>query len=161
MAKTVILWFPLSLAWAMTKVAHEWKLLIFMRLVFYCCSCTETFQQATIMFSDIVGFTNIAATCPPEAIVNMLNDMYERFDRATNSWDVYKVIHCVLHFVTQLFSSALSTLGHFFTTLSSQPLILSVRDAVTWAWEDVTCVCNVVTCTNHCRLRRLVTPTWL
>ncbi|PVD25336.1 hypothetical protein C0Q70_15836 [Pomacea canaliculata] len=51
----------------------------------------ETFQQATIMFSDIVGFTNIAATCPPETIVNMLNDMYERFDRATNSWDVYKV----------------------------------------------------------------------
>ena len=43
------------------------------------------------MFSDVVTFTNIAAACPPEKIVNMLNDMYERFDNATTRWDVYKV----------------------------------------------------------------------
>ncbi|XP_025108472.1 guanylate cyclase soluble subunit beta-2-like isoform X2 [Pomacea canaliculata] len=51
----------------------------------------ETFQRATIMFSDVVTFTNIAAACPPEKIVNMLNDMYLRFDNATTRWDVYKV----------------------------------------------------------------------
>ena len=43
------------------------------------------------MFSDVVTFTNIAAACPPEKIVDMLNDMYERFDKATTRWDVYKV----------------------------------------------------------------------
>ena len=52
---------------------------------------SETFQTATIMFSDVVTFTNIAAACSPEKIVNMLNDMYERFDNATTRWDVYKV----------------------------------------------------------------------
>ncbi|XP_070193833.1 uncharacterized protein [Littorina saxatilis] len=51
----------------------------------------ETFQTATIMFSDVVSFTSIAAACPPESIVNMLNDMYEHFDNATTRWDVYKV----------------------------------------------------------------------
>ncbi|KAK7488571.1 hypothetical protein BaRGS_00020188, partial [Batillaria attramentaria] len=51
----------------------------------------ETFKRATIMFSDVVTFTNIAAACPPEKIVDMLNDMYERFDTATTRWNVYKV----------------------------------------------------------------------
>lgn len=53
----------------------------------------ETYQAATVMFSDVVSFTTIAATCPPEKIVNMLNDMYERFDLATTKCHVYKVIH--------------------------------------------------------------------
>ncbi|KAK7488573.1 hypothetical protein BaRGS_00020190 [Batillaria attramentaria] len=50
----------------------------------------ETFKTATVMFSDVVTFTSIAAACPPEKIVNMLNDMYERFDRATTERGVYK-----------------------------------------------------------------------
>ncbi|KAK0063209.1 guanylate cyclase soluble subunit beta-2, partial [Biomphalaria pfeifferi] len=51
----------------------------------------EKFDQVTILFSDIVTFTNIAAACSPMDIVNMLNDMYQRFDQRTSQHNVYKV----------------------------------------------------------------------
>ncbi|KAH9494507.1 Guanylate cyclase soluble subunit beta-2 [Bulinus truncatus] len=51
----------------------------------------EKFDQVTILFSDIVTFTNIAAACSPLDVVNMLNDMYHRFDIKTNVHGVYKV----------------------------------------------------------------------
>ncbi|XP_051957076.1 guanylate cyclase soluble subunit beta-2 [Xyrauchen texanus] len=49
------------------------------------------FKVCTILFSDVVTFTNICAACEPIQIVNMLNAMYSRFDRLTNIHDVYKV----------------------------------------------------------------------
>ncbi|XP_059144683.1 guanylate cyclase soluble subunit beta-2-like isoform X2 [Physella acuta] len=51
----------------------------------------EKFDQVTILFSDIVTFTNIAAACSPLDVVNMLNDMYHRFDLKTTVHGVYKV----------------------------------------------------------------------
>ncbi|XP_070193840.1 guanylate cyclase soluble subunit beta-2-like [Littorina saxatilis] len=51
----------------------------------------ENFERVTIMFSDVVTFTNIAALCTPAQIVDMLNDMYLRFDNATTRHGVYKV----------------------------------------------------------------------
>uniref|UniRef100_A0A8C1J8E3 guanylate cyclase n=1 Tax=Cyprinus carpio TaxID=7962 RepID=A0A8C1J8E3_CYPCA len=49
------------------------------------------FKVCTILFSDVVTFTNICAACEPIQIVNMLNAMYSRFDRLTNIHNVYKV----------------------------------------------------------------------
>ncbi|CAI9578512.1 unnamed protein product [Staurois parvus] len=49
------------------------------------------FSTCTILFSDVVTFTNICSACEPIQIVNMLNAMYSRFDRLTNVHDVYKV----------------------------------------------------------------------
>ncbi|XP_008064283.2 guanylate cyclase soluble subunit beta-2 [Carlito syrichta] len=49
------------------------------------------FKTCTILFSDVVTFTNICATCEPTQIVNMLNSMYSRFDRLTSVHEVYKV----------------------------------------------------------------------
>ncbi|XP_041349323.1 guanylate cyclase soluble subunit beta-2-like [Gigantopelta aegis] len=51
----------------------------------------EKFDAVTIMFSDIVQFTNMAAACSPLQIVNMLNKLYQKFDEKTNEHDVYKV----------------------------------------------------------------------
>ena len=45
----------------------------------------------TIFFSDIVTFTNIAAVVAPIDIVNLLNDLYLRFDNCTSRHDVFKV----------------------------------------------------------------------
>lgn len=39
------------------------------------------FQEATVLFTDIVTFTNICARCTPYDVVNLLNDLYLRFDR--------------------------------------------------------------------------------
>ena len=52
---------------------------------------SEKFTEVTILFSDIVTFTNIAAAVQPIEIVNMLNELYSKFDNATNANDVYKV----------------------------------------------------------------------
>ncbi|XP_053273435.1 guanylate cyclase soluble subunit beta-2 [Pleuronectes platessa] len=49
------------------------------------------FEVCTILFSDVVTFTNICAACEPIHIVHMLNSMYSRFDRLTSVHDVYKV----------------------------------------------------------------------
>ncbi|XP_078515007.1 guanylate cyclase soluble subunit beta-2-like [Lissotriton helveticus] len=49
------------------------------------------FRRCTILFSDVVTFTNICAACEPIQIVNMLNSMYSKFDRLTSVHDVYKV----------------------------------------------------------------------
>ncbi|XP_063294967.1 guanylate cyclase soluble subunit beta-2-like [Pelobates fuscus] len=49
------------------------------------------FKTCTILFSDVVTFTNICAACEPIQIVDMLNVMYSKFDRLTSIHDVYKV----------------------------------------------------------------------
>ncbi|XP_075418813.1 guanylate cyclase soluble subunit beta-2-like [Tenrec ecaudatus] len=49
------------------------------------------FETCTILFSDVVTFTNICAACDPIHIVDMLNSMYSKFDRLTSVHDVYKV----------------------------------------------------------------------
>ncbi|KAK6177072.1 hypothetical protein SNE40_015250 [Patella caerulea] len=51
----------------------------------------EKYDQVTILFSDIVTFTSISAACAPLDIVNMLNDLYQRFDEKTTQHGVYKV----------------------------------------------------------------------
>ncbi|KAK7102523.1 guanylate cyclase soluble subunit beta-2-like [Littorina saxatilis] len=51
----------------------------------------DKFECVTIVFSDIVTFTDIAAACNPMDIINMLNELYHRFDNHTNEHDVYKV----------------------------------------------------------------------
>jgi class 3 adenylate cyclase len=55
--------------------------------------CTEKFAGVTILFSDIVTFTNIASGSNPMAIIAMLNKLYQGFDSRTAEHDVYKVCH--------------------------------------------------------------------
>nr|XP_025038685.1 guanylate cyclase soluble subunit alpha-1 isoform X3 [Pelodiscus sinensis] len=51
----------------------------------------KKFNNVTMLFSDIVGFTAICAQCSPMQVITMLNELYTRFDYQCGELDVYKV----------------------------------------------------------------------
>uniref|UniRef100_A0A8C7FVR8 Guanylyl cyclase C n=1 Tax=Oncorhynchus kisutch TaxID=8019 RepID=A0A8C7FVR8_ONCKI len=51
----------------------------------------ELFDEVTVYFSDIVGFTTLCQYSTPMEVVDMLNDIYKNFDRILDHHDVYKV----------------------------------------------------------------------
>ncbi|XP_051706242.1 guanylyl cyclase C isoform X1 [Oryctolagus cuniculus] len=51
----------------------------------------ELYEEVTVYFSDIVGFTTICKYSTPMEVVDMLNDIYKSFDHIVDHHDVYKV----------------------------------------------------------------------
>ena len=52
----------------------------------------KVFNETTIFFCDIVGFTNIASDSTANQIIDFLNDLYSLFDERLDNYDVYKVL---------------------------------------------------------------------
>ncbi|CAJ0567401.1 unnamed protein product, partial [Mesorhabditis spiculigera] len=51
----------------------------------------KTYNEATVYFSDIKGFTNISSTSTPLEIVQLLNDLYITMDNVLDGYNCYKV----------------------------------------------------------------------
>ena len=51
----------------------------------------ERFESVTILFSDIKHFVKMVGNADPIEVVNMLNELYVKFDQATAQHNVYKV----------------------------------------------------------------------
>ncbi|XP_035670335.1 guanylate cyclase soluble subunit alpha-2-like [Branchiostoma floridae] len=51
----------------------------------------EYFDQATIMFSDVVGFTEATASLSPHKVIDLLNRMDQAFEAVFTRYDVYKM----------------------------------------------------------------------
>lgn len=49
------------------------------------------YPEATVLFADIVSFTVICSQCKPIEVVQLLNDLYSKFDRLTMFNEVFKV----------------------------------------------------------------------
>lgn len=51
----------------------------------------DSFTEATVLFADIVGFTHFAQSVSAEALVNILNDIFTRFDRIADMHGIEKI----------------------------------------------------------------------
>ncbi|MCL1475799.1 adenylate/guanylate cyclase domain-containing protein [Argonema antarcticum] len=55
-------------------------------------SCiAERFEEVTILFADIVGFTSLAARIPPIELVSLLNEIFSAFDRLASLYSLEKI----------------------------------------------------------------------
>lgn len=54
-------------------------------------SIAEQFDEVTILFADIVGFTSFASRVSPLELVNLLGDVFSAFDRLTEKYDLEKI----------------------------------------------------------------------
>ncbi|MCT7948511.1 PAS domain S-box protein [Ancylothrix sp. C2] len=51
----------------------------------------ESFAAVTVLFADIVGFTEIASSLSPIALVSLLNQIFSSFDRLTEHYGLEKI----------------------------------------------------------------------
>jgi class 3 adenylate cyclase len=51
----------------------------------------DGFSEATVLFADIVDFTKLAASMPAESVVELLNELFSRFDLAAAQRHIEKI----------------------------------------------------------------------
>jgi Adenylate cyclase, family 3 (some proteins contain HAMP domain) len=56
----------------------------------------QMFDSVSILFSDVVTFTEICSRITPMEVVSMLNAMYSIFDTLTEQNGVYKVYNSLI-----------------------------------------------------------------
>lgn len=54
-------------------------------------SIADRFDEATVLFADIVGFTGMSSQIPPTQVVNMLNEIFSTFDRLAERHRLEKI----------------------------------------------------------------------
>ena len=76
----------------------------------------EVFTSATMLFSDIVGFTTICSRLKPPQVVDFLNNLYTLFDFLVDQNAVYKVetIGKSIGIVNHTFSNFTCTILYIF-----------------------------------------------
>ena len=52
---------------------------------------TDRLENVSILFADVVGFTNWSSTKTPEEVIKMLSKLFTRFDKKCLKYNVYKV----------------------------------------------------------------------
>lgn len=49
------------------------------------------YEEVTVLFSDLVGFTKLSSNLSALEVVNMLNDIFSRFDQLTDKYNLEKI----------------------------------------------------------------------
>ena len=55
------------------------------------CTIADSFAEVTVMFADIVGFTELSAQIPPIELVEILNVIFSEFDQLTEEHGLEKI----------------------------------------------------------------------
>ncbi|AUI69354.2 hypothetical protein AL038_12180 [Beggiatoa leptomitoformis] len=51
----------------------------------------DSYPNATVLFADLVGFTKLSASISPEGLVGLLDNIFCRFDRLVEKYDLEKI----------------------------------------------------------------------
>lgn len=51
----------------------------------------DSFEEVTVLFADIVGFTELSSRIPPSELVDLLNQIFSRFDKLAEYHKVEKI----------------------------------------------------------------------
>lgn len=51
----------------------------------------DKFENTSILFADLVGFTLLSEQTPPERVVQILNDVFSRFDNLADRYNLEKI----------------------------------------------------------------------
>ncbi|MBD2041836.1 PAS domain S-box protein [Microcoleus sp. FACHB-672] len=54
-------------------------------------SIADSFEEVTVLFADIVGFTQLSATISPTQLVELLNEIFSTFDQLAERHDLEKI----------------------------------------------------------------------
>jgi adenylate cyclase len=54
-------------------------------------SIADEYNNATVMFADIVGFTDLSSRIPPQQLVDLLNQIFSRFDLLAEFYKLEKI----------------------------------------------------------------------
>ena len=52
---------------------------------------SDYFPEVTVLFADIVGFTVLSDSIPPDEVVNLLNRLFTKFDKAAHKLGIEKI----------------------------------------------------------------------
>ena len=52
---------------------------------------TDEFDNVTLLFADIAGFTSYSSSVNPEQVVTMVKNLFTEFDKMCMKYEVYKV----------------------------------------------------------------------
>ena len=81
----------------------------------------KMYPSATVLFSDIVGFTSMCARSTPVQVVALLDSLFTNFDSIVTSHDAYKVKELYnKHFLTNSFFKV-ETIGDAYMIASGLP----------------------------------------
>jgi len=61
------------------------------RLKLWESTIADSFAEATVLFADLVNFTEISAQIPPPQLVDLLNQIFSEFDRLTEKHGLEKI----------------------------------------------------------------------
>lgn len=85
----------------------------------------QSFEAVTIFFSDIVGFEQFASMMQPNQLVELLNELYSRFESIINSFDVIKIETIVDQF---LVASGISLFQEAHTATLKQQQVATIDE---------------------------------